>query len=215
MRTTNILLFTLFAFSAHAQGRALSIEQVLDAAGSGKLVTLKKYHSKKGDLNAQDSHGLTPLMQAVATGQKKVVDYLLQQKVNLELKNANGDTALAMAIGNEQDQIAVALINAGAKVDVLGGEDKNNLVFMAASVNATKTLQLLTKKAPEQINMKNKNGDMPLHEAARFGTEKTLEVLLNAGAKKEIVNNFGKTPLDLAKSINNKAAVRVLSRTTP
>lgn len=213
MATGGILLVaTLLAFSAQAQGKVLTLEQVLNAAGSGSLVTLKKYKSKKGDLNAQDTHGLTPLMQAVATGQKKVVDYLLQQKVNVELKNENGDTALAMAIGNDQDQIAVALINAGAKTDVLGGQDKNSLIFMAASVNATKTLELLIKKSPEQIHLQNKNGDTPLHEAARFGSGKTLELLLKAGAKKDVINNQGKTPLDLAKSINNRTAVKLLSQ---
>lgn len=218
MTAFKILLAILLGLSALAQGKALSvekilsIEQVLDAAGSGNLVALKKYKSKKGDLNAQDSHGLSALMQAVATGQKKTVDYLLQQKVNLELKNETGDTALAMAIGNEQDQIAVTLINAGAKTDVLGGENKNNLVFMAASVNATKTLEILTKKAPDQINAKNKKGDTALHEAARFGSEKTLEILLGAGAKKDLTNNEGKTALDIAKSINNEVAVKILSQ---
>lgn len=210
MTVIKILLVTLLGFSALAQGKALSLEQVLDAAGSGNLTALKKYKNKKGDLNAQDSHGLTPLMQAVATGQKKVVDYLLHQKVNLELKNETGDTALAMAIGNEQDPIAVSLIEAGAKTDVLGGENKNNLVFMAASVNATKTLQLLIKKAPDQINAKNKNGDTALHEAARFGSEKTLEILLKAGAKKDLGNNQGKTALDIARSINNEVAMKIL-----
>ncbi|MGZ3742719.1 MAG: ankyrin repeat domain-containing protein [Pseudobdellovibrionaceae bacterium] len=211
MRGQKFLFFTLFAFSVLAQGKVFTLEQVLDAAASGRLVTLKKYKSKKGDLNAQDSHGLTPLMQAVATGQKKVVEYLLQQKVNLELKNENGDTALAMAIGNDQDQIALSLIKAGAKIDVLGGENRNNLVFMAASVNATRTLELLVQKDPGQINLKNKNGDTPLHEAARFGSERTLEILLKAGAKKDLTNNQGKTALDLAKSINNTVAIRILS----
>jgi ankyrin repeat protein len=104
----------------------------------------------------------------------------------------------------------VSLIEAGAKTDVLGGENKNNLVFMAASVNATKTLQLLIKKAPDQINAKNKNGDTALHEAARFGSEKTLEILLKAGAKKDLGNNQGKTALDIARSINNEVAMKIL-----
>jgi ankyrin repeat protein len=180
----------------------------LSIPAHGKALTL----GSKADLNVQDSHGLTRLMRAVANGQKKTVVYLLQQKVNLELKNEAGDTALAMAIGNEQDQIAVTLINAGAKIDVLGGENKNNLVFMAASVNSTKTLEILVKKAPEQINTKNKNGDTALHEAARFGSEKTIEVLLKAGAKKDLTNNEGKTPLEVARSIKNEIAVKLLSQ---
>ncbi len=201
----------LISISIPALAKNLAIEQIFDAAESGNIIALKKYQNTKGNLNAQDSHGLTLLMRAVASGQKNTVTYLLQQKVNLEFKNEIGDTALAMAIGNEQDQIAIALINAGAKINVLGGESKNNLVFMAASVNATKTLELLVKKAPSQINAKNKNGDTALHEAARFGSEKTLEILLKAGVKKDIINNEGKTPLDIAKSIKNEIVIKRLS----
>jgi len=202
--------FILFSLKGFATAKPLSLEMALEAAGSGNVTLLKKYKTQKSSFDTQDTHGINPLMQAVATGQKSVVDYLLQQKANLELKNQNGDTALVMAIANDQDQIAVKLIESGAKIDVLGGESKNNLIHMAASVNAEKTLELLTKKAPEQINAKNKNGETALHEAARYGSEKTLKTLLNAGAKKDLTNNEGKTPLDIANSIQNKAAIKLL-----
>jgi ankyrin repeat protein len=205
----SVLLWMFFSVSAYA-GSKVTPEQALEAAAAGNVVTLKKFKTAKGDLNAQDTHGLTLLMQSVANGQKKAVDYLLTQKVNLELKNENGDTALAMALGNDQDQIAASLINAGAKTDVLGGEHKNTLMFIAASTNATKTLELLTKKAPEQINLKNQKGEAPLHEAARYGSEKTLQILLSAGADKALKNNEGKIPLDIANSIQNEAAAKLL-----
>ncbi|MBS1969863.1 MAG: ankyrin repeat domain-containing protein [Bdellovibrionales bacterium] len=204
-----IIFSVILSVSAYA-GSKVTPEQALEAAAVGNVVTLKKFKTSKGDLNTQNSHGLTPLMQAVANGQRKAVDYLLSQKVNLELKNENGDTALAMALGNDHDQIAASLINAGAKTDVLGGENKNTLMFIAASTNATKTLELLTKKAPEQINQKNQKGEAPLHEAARYGSEKTLQILLNAGADKALKNNEGKIPLDIANSIQNEAAAKLL-----
>jgi len=202
-------ILSLF-FSLVAMAAVVTSDQALEAATTGNLVILKKYKKAKGDFNIQDKHGLTPLMKAVANGQKKAVDYILTQSPNLELKNENNDTALAMALGNDQDQIAVNLINAGAKTDILGGENKNTMTFIAASTNATKTLELLTKKTPEQINAKNKNGDTPLHEAARYGSEKTLQILLKAGAAKDAKNNEGKMPLDIAISIQNKAAANLL-----
>lgn len=205
-----VLLTGFLALSSSCYAKPIPLEQVLEAAGKGNLLVLQKYKKSEGDLNAQDSHGLTALMQAVATGQKRAVDYLLQQKVNLELQNENGDTALAMAIGNEQDDIAVTLINAGANTAVLGGENKNNLTFMAASVNATKTLTLLAEKNPEQLRQKNKNGETPLHEGARFGSDKTIGILLKANAPKHLKNNEGQTPLDIAKSIGNESAVKLL-----
>lgn len=210
MRIAHLLATLIFLTLSAAQAKVATPELVLEAAAKGSVLTLKKFKSAKGDLNLQDSNGLTPLMQAVANGQSKAVQYLLQQKVNLELQNENGDTALAMALGNDQDQIAVDLIKAGAKTNVVGGEDKNTMTFMAASVNATKALELLIKKAPDQLNEKNKKGDTPLHEAARFGSEKTLQILIKAGADKALKNNEGKTPLDIANSIKNEAAAKLL-----
>lgn len=214
MKYSAVILFILLSFSFANAAKKLTLEAAMESAQSGNVLTLKKYKSQKSDLNGQDSEGLTLLMRAVGTGQHKVVSYLLQQKVNLELKNENGDTALVMAIGNEQDQIAVALIEAGAKTDVVSGEEKNNLIFLATSVNAEKTLTTLLKKVPDQINAKNPKGETALHEAARFGSEKTLTALLKAGAKKDIANNDGKTPLDVAKSIKNEAAIKLLEAST-
>lgn len=190
---------------------ASAFSDVMDAAARGQLEAVKAYQTKKGNLNAQDSQGLTLLMEAVANGQKKIVQYLLQQNVNLELKNEVGDDALAMALGNDHDDIAVQLINAGAPLDSTTGDDRNTMVFIAASVNAQKSLALMLKKAPALVNVKNKKGNTPLHEAVRYGNDKTLRTLLHAGASKEMSNNEGKTPVDLAKSLKNEKALQLFA----
>jgi len=152
------------------------------------------------------------LMDAVAKGEKDIVKSLLKQKTNLETTNDVGDTALAMAIGNEQDEIALILIKAGAEINVKSGEEQSPLVFMAASVNSTKALEYLVKKAPQQVNQKNTKGDTALHEAARYGTTKTLQTLLKAGAKRDVKNLEGKTPLDVATDYKNKDAMKLLAK---
>lgn len=207
---SKVIFGGLLFLSSSCLAQPISTEQALEAAGSGNVLVLQNYRKSRGNLNSKGPHGMTPLMQAVAFGQTKVVEYLLKQKVDLEIQNENGDTALAMAIGNEQDEIAVLLIHAGAKTDVLGGENKNNLTFMAASVNALKTLEILVKKNPEQLRQKNKNGDTPLHEGARFGSNKTINILLKANAPKHLKNHEGQTPLDIAKSIGNESATKLL-----
>lgn len=206
-----IVPLLLILMVSDAIAKLPSPDAALEAAGTGNLSALKQYQSKNGNLDAQNKQGLTPLMQAAATGQKKVVDFLLQHKADLELQNKNGDTALVMALANDQDAIAVQLIKAGAKTTVLGGENKNNLVFMAASTNCDQALKLLVQKNPELVNAQNQKGDSALHEAARFGSEKTLYILLAAGARKDLKNNEGKTPPDLAKALQNEAALKLLN----
>jgi ankyrin repeat protein len=168
--------------------------------------------AKRNDVNAQDEHGINALMRAVATGEKSTVQSLLKQKPNLELRNDADDTALAMAIGNDQDDIAVLLMKAGAKMDVICGDKKSSMIFLAASVNSKKALEYLLQKSPGQINTQNKNGDTALHEAARYGTAQTMTALLMAGAKKDIKNHDGKTPLEIAKSQKNEEATQLLAK---
>ncbi|MBK9324153.1 MAG: ankyrin repeat domain-containing protein [Bdellovibrionaceae bacterium] len=152
------------------------------------------------------------LMGAVAKGEMDTVKRLLKQKPNLEMTNDVGDTVLAMALGNEQDDMALILIKAGAEINVKSGEEQNPLVFLAASVNSTKALEYLVKNAPQQINQKNTKGDTSLHEAARYGTTRTLLTLIKAGAKKDVKNLEGKTPLDVAIDYKNKDAMKLLAK---
>lgn len=208
--TMSSLTISVTAMAGPSSAAEIALGRMLVKLSDGDLAAVKAYRAEHGDLNAANKYGMTPLMQAAATGRKNIVSYLLQQKVNLEAKNQQGDTALAMALGNEQDDIAVQLIRAGASLDELSGNEQSSLLFKATSVNAQKTLALLLTKAPAQLNQPNKNGDTPLHEAARYGSEETLKTLLKAGAKKDLKNAAGKTPLDIAKAQKNATAAKLL-----
>lgn len=49
------------------------------------------------------------------------------------------------------------------------------------------------------MNLKNKLGDTALHAAAWKGRTEAVDLLLLNGAETNIVNQEGKTPLDLAR----------------
>ena len=59
------------------------------------------------------------------------------------------------------------------------------------------------------VNAKNNKGNTPLHIAANFKPRRSdkicllaeiLQVLIDGGAHHDFVNNYGKTPLDMAKT---------------
>ena len=56
-----------------------------------------------------------------------------------------------------------------------------------------------TAPRPQEITNNKKN--TPLHEAARLGKSDLTQLLIENGANLNIINNTGKTPLDLAKSV--------------
>jgi ankyrin repeat protein len=61
----------------------------------------------------------TPLMIAAAYQKLNSVQVLLDLKVDIKKKDANGDNALHLAIKNNDDEIALMLIKHGAKVEAL------------------------------------------------------------------------------------------------
>ena len=63
------------------------------------------------DINTQDDFGATPLIHAVTLGHLDLVKWLVQHGSNLELKNVNGETALATATSNEKAGIFQFLVS--------------------------------------------------------------------------------------------------------
>lgn len=58
------------------------------------------------DVNAQDKHGVTPLMAAAAIGSKDIVCLLLKNGADKTLKAKNGWTAFVYALANNNNEIA-------------------------------------------------------------------------------------------------------------
>lgn len=59
-----------------------------------------------------------------------------------------------------------------------------------------------------QLDVKNKLGDTPLHSAAWKGHAEAVRMLLDKGARVDLKNNEGKTPLDLAKDAETEALLQ-------
>ncbi|MDZ7694726.1 MAG: ankyrin repeat domain-containing protein, partial [Balneolaceae bacterium] len=67
----------------------------------------------------QQRWGQTALMQAAREGHSLVVKYLLEEGANVKLRDRNGETALSIALDNDQKEIANQLKRAGALSDAL------------------------------------------------------------------------------------------------
>jgi ankyrin repeat protein len=60
------------------------------------------------------------------------------------------------------------------------------------------------------LNIKDKNGDTPLHLAVRSGSLEAARALIEAGADLSLANNEGDTPLQLALELGKKDAAKAL-----
>ncbi|XP_060800626.1 ankyrin repeat, SAM and basic leucine zipper domain-containing protein 1 [Amyelois transitella] len=65
---------------------------------------------KKSLLNVGDKYGQTPLMRAISSGRVKVVEKLLNERVNIEMRDQQGWTAVFWAAHHNQPEILELLI---------------------------------------------------------------------------------------------------------
>jgi ankyrin repeat protein len=62
------------------------------------------------------------------------------------------------------------------------------------------------------VNAKRSNNETPLHWAALNGQTMIAEMLINKGAKTEVKNSDGSTPLDYAAKSKNKTTITLLEK---
>ncbi len=97
------------------------------------------------DVNVQDSDQLfTPLIHAVNNGNDVLVKKLIETKADLNIQDADGNTALHYAVLSENEYILRLLLNANAQRDLRNAENLTALDI--AKMNEDEViLQLLTK----------------------------------------------------------------------
>jgi len=74
-------------------------------------------------------------------------------------------------------------------------------------------VRYLVKECKLSPNVRDNYGDTPLHDAAKFGHTKVVEILLEGGADKSIKNNEGKDALSLAQGHGKHVIVELLKKT--
>lgn len=158
------------------------------------------------------AHTKTPLMKAASDGDKAAVQKILKsKKTNIDAEDSEERrTALYFAINNEHNNVIQLLIDAGARLENLS-EGKETALFMATTTNNRELMKTLIKKNKGLLNIPDSDGTTPLMEAAKFGAKETVQILLDAGAKKDLKNNLGSTALDIAKENKNEDALILLS----
>lgn len=121
----------------------------------------------------------------------------------------SGATPLHMAVIQNQEPIAAALILAGAR---LNEKDSNTLatpLHLAALYGRTSIAKLLIQKGAD-INAAMKFGITPLMVAAQFNHPQIAEILLNSKAKVNTPDDEGFTALHCAAQTGDEITAKLL-----
>ena len=221
-RKMSIALLTVLCYINVFSACASCEDTLIKAVKQGDAQKVSKLIGNGVNLNCVDSStGLTPLMIASSNGSKQVVETLIFNGAQPNLKVIEdkigpgyyeGLTAIAFAVLGKHEEIALYLLNHGAKFE-FKDSDGATVLMGAARVNMRElTLALLEKGI--DVNEEAKNGYTALTIAVQFGNAEIVRLLMKYGANCHIRilegENKGLTAIDLAKSLKDDEILRLL-----
>ncbi len=168
-----------------------------------------------GDINSTDNNGDTLLMYGVYFNNDKFIKYLLDKKININIKNKDGKTASDLAdesfklaikdywtykmvegIKLKDNQMVDEAYKNGANIKYIDIAGDTLLHIAISNKNNDVILPLINKGI--DINIGNKNNLTPLHIAVINRDIDLIKLLLSKGAKTDIKDSKGKTAIDYA-----------------
>ena len=184
------------------------------AASEGQLAALKMLRDHGGDLDRGIQEGKSVLNLAVRSNQVKVVEYLLQSKVDVAGRGF-AETALHVAAETNNEECARLLLEHGCPVGAARGEaQRETALHAAATSEALATISLLLKHSADPNAKTADGGVRPLHLASKSHSIPCMKALIAAGGDINAVDADGRPPLHYAVNSRHKegcATIRFLS----
>jgi ankyrin repeat protein len=141
----------------------------------------------KADVNAKDSHGTTPLHDAVWKEHKKMIEFILAMQADVNAQDNNGDTPLHTAVLWGRREAVELLLSRNADLGVKNNRDRTPLEEAAAS-GRTGFVQLLTAQAKGASagvpDGGTKKSDLELEKMERLVCLLLMSVVLAGGCRK-------------------------------
>ncbi|HFB65005.1 MAG TPA: hypothetical protein ENJ60_05625 [Aeromonadales bacterium] len=163
---------------------------------------LRKLDSKSQVVKMDNQKAQLMLDYAAVSGDISKAEAALQNGVNINKKNANGSTPLAVAIRSEQQKMALWLIQQGASTEFLN-KNNDSALHLAVLHTMTDLVNALINKGVD-VNSQNKQGRTPLMLAIKTKNNSLIKRLLNQGADVTIKDKKGLNSLDIVDNLSNK-----------
>jgi ankyrin repeat protein len=156
-----------------------------------------------GDIRAVDNVGMNALHYAAAFGDRDRLDWILTQAPELNVAANNGYTPLDIARNAGNQDGAIYLKRKGGAYAIYRYEE----MLHAIRTHQHDALRMILTDGADP---NRKVDEYPLLIAVMDGDNTSTELLLNAGAKIDVLSKSGKAPLEIALEGGNTNVVQSL-----
>lgn len=164
-------------------------------------------------VDVQDKMGNTALTAAVSRGYFDIAKVLITEgQANVLLANRDGETALSLAVQDDDEELVDLLCTHGANVNARD-EDGRTAVMAAYDASNKRMVEHLISEVGADITLADNEGRTLLHLAARQGDDEGVRSLCESGADVNAQDVNGFSPLVHAIQSGNPDAVEVLLST--
>jgi ankyrin repeat protein len=184
------------------------------AVQSDNFYAIQKIISMGSEINSVDIFGCTPLHYACDDDDIEVVELLINNGADIFIKDNEGLSAIHWAVMGGSSIIFDYLVELGCNPSETANDMRTVIHIAMVAYRKDKIglsmIRHILEKNNDLINTQDEYGDTALHDIADCDDVGIIDLLLEYGANKEILNNSQETPYSIA--IEASCRRKVLSR---
>ena len=170
--------------------------------------------ASQGQNQTAGSKDAEELFDAVRLGSEAAVRDLIKRGAGLNFERKD-ETTLILAIRNKKTDIAKLLLEAGADPNLAESMYGGTPLRWAVQMSNVEIVEMLINHYNVDVNFRPKNGITALHTAADFNRDERITVmLLAAGSDANVIDEEGRSPLDLAIMGRKPAIAPLIEKAT-
>uniref|UniRef100_A0A2D4Q4P1 SOCS box domain-containing protein n=2 Tax=Micrurus surinamensis TaxID=129470 RepID=A0A2D4Q4P1_MICSU len=182
------------------------------AAREGNIKLLKKLIRKGYSIDVSDNRGWMAIHEAAFQNTKKCLKFLIQAAPSanyIRSKTFEGSSPLHLSASRGNLECTAILLESGADPNEVTN-DATTPLFLAVENEHTNVIKLLLQHGADVNGSHCWSEWNSLHQAAFQNYSEILKLLLDEGANKESVDDFGITPLFIAAQYGKLECLRIL-----